>query len=177
MIGISRARFRLWVSAVAVASLSLGGACSSKTDSSGDSADRPVPRTLAATGAWARPTPQASTRGVIYLQVTTDRSDAVVGASVPATIAASASLHETMTNGGEHEKHGGPGATMTMEPVDRLPVAPGSPLVFEPGANHVMLEGLVAPLVRRGSFPLTLELESGRRLTTTVRVSDSAPEP
>ena len=114
---------------------------------------------------------------MIYLLVTTDRPDAVVGASVPADVAESASLHETMSEGGEHEKHGGPGATMTMEPVDRLPVKPGTPLVFEPGGNHVMLEGVVTPLARDDSFALTLEMQSGRQLRTTVHVRDSAPEP
>lgn len=175
MTGSSRTRLRL--GALTLSTLLLAGACSSAGDSSDGATPQPVPRKLAATSAWARPTPQASTRGVIYLQVTTDRADAVVGASVPAKIAESASLHETMSEGGEHEKHGGPGATMTMAPVDRLPVRPGTPLVFEPGGNHVMLEGIVTPLVRDDTFPLTLQMESGRKLTAIVTVRDTAPEP
>ena len=46
------------------------------------------PASFAAEGAWARPTPPGATNGVIYLTVSSDVADALVGAEVPTSIAA-----------------------------------------------------------------------------------------
>lgn len=134
-----------------------------------------TPRTLAATGAWARVTPEGASRGVVYLSVTTDRRDAVVSAAVPSTVARAATLHETMTEG-DAGHHGGSGGEMTMAPVDRIVMVPGTPLAFEPGGKHVMLDDLVAPLQRGERFEMVLELESGRSITAQVVVGDGPAE-
>lgn len=135
---------------------------------------------LEAEGAWSRPTPAGADEGVVYLTVTSDRDDAVVEASVPADVAESAQLHQTMVggSGGAHH-HGGGGSadgdTVSMGEAERLPVAPGEPLVFEPGGNHVMLTGLRRPLVAGQRFVLRLRLATGRSVEAPVTVSVNPP--
>lgn len=144
--------------------------------SGGEPTAVPPDRALAATRAWSRPTPPTAERAVAYLTLHSDRVDTVVGVEVPTAVAAAASLHRTMVHdeGGSHHGGGGTGE-MHMEPVGSLPVGPTEPLVFEPGGNHVMLEGLAAPLRRGERFELTLELGSGRRVVVPVLVADEAP--
>jgi len=159
------------IGAAAVASsLVLAGACS-KGGTTGAAPDR----ALVAEGAWSRPTPEGAERAVTYLVLRTDRPDEVTGVSVPPEVAASASLHRTMVHDGGASHHGGGGGELSMESVAALPVAPTEPLVFEPGGNHVMLDGLVAPLRRGDRYDLTLELRSGRRVAIQVAVADATP--
>ena len=116
---------------------------------------------------------------MVYLTVTSDRDDAVVGARVPATVAAEAQLHQTMGAGGGAHHHGGGGGggddMASMAPVRSLPVAPGTPLVFEPGGNHIMLIDLAEPLTAGQRFTLTLRLRSGRSLDVPVQVQVNPP--
>lgn len=134
---------------------------------------------LAGEGAWARPTPAGTDEGVVYLTVTADRDDAVVGASVPTSIADEAQLHQTIGvdgGGGHHGGGGGDGGDVaSMAPTASLPVSPGEPLVFEPGGNHVMLVGLRRPLEAGGRFTLELRMRSGRTVEVPVRVQVNPP--
>ena len=136
--------------------------------------------TLGASGAWARPTPAAADEGVVYLTVSVDRSDAVVGASVPEGVAAGVQLHRTTGGGtGATHDHGAVDdgtETVAMGEVAELEVQPDEPLVFEPGGNHIMLVGLVAPLVAGDEVPLVLELASGRTVEVDVPVRVNPPE-
>ena len=59
--------------------------------------DGTEPAAFAASGAWARPTPAAATEGVVYLIVTSDVADELVGAAVPASVAGHADLDGTAT--------------------------------------------------------------------------------
>jgi copper(I)-binding protein len=63
------------------------------------------------------------------------------------------------------------GTTMTMSPVDALPLTPGKPIVFAPGSYHVMLfdsDGLLKP----GSHTtITLTLDSGDKISAQARVT------
>jgi copper(I)-binding protein len=143
----------------------------------GDTADS-APM-LAAEGAWARPTPATADEGVVYLTVTSDEADAVVGASVAPSVADEVQLHQT-TGGGaggghDHGAVGGGGDAVAMGEVAELAVTTDEPLVFEPGGNHVMLVGLAAPLEQGDEFELTLELASGRRLAVDVPVQPNPP--
>jgi hypothetical protein len=118
---------------------------------------------------------------VIYLTVTTDRDDVVVSATVPGSVADEVQLHETTGggSGGGHD-HGavdGAADTVAMGEVAELSLAPGDPLVFEPGGNHVMLVGLAAPLETGDQLDLTLELASGRTLEVEVPVQPNPPAP
>lgn len=133
---------------------------------------------LAASGAWSRPTPATADEAVVYLTLTTDEVDEVEGASVDPAVAAEVQLHATSVadGGGTHSHGGGGGAeTVSMGEVEAFDVAPDAPLVFEPGGNHLMLVGLVAPLESGDAFELELELASGRSLTVDVPVQVNAP--
>ncbi|MFN8018042.1 MAG: copper chaperone PCu(A)C [Acidimicrobiales bacterium] len=138
--------------------------------------------TLGAEGAWARPTPGGAAHGGVYQTRPADRADdAVVAASVPATVAGEAQLHQTMGADGARHHHGGGGGggsgddMASMAPVRSLPVAPGAPLVLEPGGNHIMLVDLAEPLAAGRRFTLTLRLRSGRSVVVPVRVQVNPP--
>lgn len=135
------------------------------------------PTELAATGAWARPTPTGAANGVVYLTLTTDVDDVLVAARVPAEIAAEAQLHQTIVEGGGSHSHGGGGGgeSMSMGEVEGLDVAAGDELVFEPGGNHVMLVDLADELVLGEEFVLILTLASERTLDVPVVVADNPP--
>lgn len=139
----------------------------------GETGESATSRRLAARDAWARPTPQGATRGVVYLSVSTDRRDAIVGAQVPAAVARAATLHQTDAEG-HAGHHGGSTGDITMTPVERIPIVAGTPVIFEPGGNHIMLDDLVEPLRRGQRFELTLLLGSGRAVSAHVTVSDRA---
>lgn len=133
---------------------------------------------LAATDAWARPTPTGATNGVVYLSLVTDITDSLVSVEVPADVAGSAELHATTTSadGGSHSHGGGGGGeTFSMGEVEGFDLSPASPLTFEPGGNHIMLVDVPDPLQLGEQFVLTLGFASERTLTLTVTVADNPP--
>lgn len=158
------------VAAMASAALAVAvmlGACSSTE-----------PTSSGVTGAWARPTPDSATNAVVYLTLTTDTDDTLESVEVPDDIAEHATLHATSTTGDAHSGgHGGgnAGDVVTMDDIDDFPLSAGTPLEFSPGANHIMLTGLTAPLRRGDTFDLTLHLASAGPLTATVTVADQSP--
>jgi periplasmic copper chaperone A len=99
--------------------------------------------------AWARATPGKAPNGAAYLTVINSGTvaDRLVGASSP--VAATTDLHE------DKEENG----IMKMRPVPALAIAPGQSITLKPGAYHLMLTGLKAPLKQGDSFPLTLTFE------------------
>lgn len=147
--------------------------------------DDEAPVAFAASGAWSRPTPAGAVTGVLYLTVTSDQRDALVGVDVPADVAGTAELHTTMSaDGGGGHSHGGASGdeassdtepAMQMEPVESFPIAAGGTLLFAPGGNHVMLLDLPDPLVDGETFTATLRFESGRTLDVDVVVADNPP--
>lgn len=125
-------------------------------------ADRP----LAIADAWARTTPPGTTVGAVYLRATSETGDVLVGAAVDDEVAASATLHTTMTSDS--------GET-SMDDIDSFDVPADGALVFEPAGNHVMLVDLVGALERGDTFELTLRFETAGDVTVTVEVRDDAP--
>jgi copper(I)-binding protein len=108
---------------------------------------------------WARATPGGATTGAVYLTVTDHGApDRLIGASTP--VAGMAMIHESYTEGGISK----------MRMLDGVQLAPNKPVTFHPGALHIMLEGLKAPLKVGGSFPLTLTFEKAPPQTVTVTV-------
>jgi copper(I)-binding protein len=109
--------------------------------------------------AWSRATVTTAAPGVAYLTITdTGAADSVTGVSTP--IAASASLHQSTTEGG----------VMRMTPVPALPIAAGGTVTLAPGGYHIMLEGLTQALKAGDQFPLTLTFEHAGPITTMVTV-------
>lgn len=93
------------------------------------------------------PPGQSVTAAFMTLRNDLDRDCHLVGASTP--IAGSAEVHA-------HSHHGG---TMSMRPVDALPIPAGEQVSLQPGGYHLMLFGLEQTLVDGDSHPLTLKFE------------------
>lgn len=139
---------------------------------------------------WARTSPEDTTYGAVYLSLTSADGDALVGASVPADIAGTVEIHETvvaddassdttMAMGGESSDTtettmAGMGQ-MTMRPIDSLELPAGETVTLEPGGYHIMLIDLVAPLETGQEIEVTLTFESADERTITVPVQDDAP--
>ena len=62
-------------------------------------------------------------------------------------------------------------ATMEMRPVAEIPVRPGETVVLKPGALHVMLIGLKAPLREGERLSLTLRFARAGEITVEVPVA------
>jgi copper(I)-binding protein len=99
---------------------------------------------------WARATLGQLKTSAAYLTVVNegDETDRLIAAASPA--AGRAELHAHLMDGG----------IARMRPVDAIEVAPGAPVVLEPGGLHVMLMGLKAPLAEGETLPLTLTFET-----------------
>lgn len=134
---------------------------------------------------WARNSPMMATAGAVYMDITADADDALIGASVDDSIAAVVEIHETMAmdddmagdaddgemgDDMEGEDHGG---MMSMSPVERIELPADETVFLEPGGFHVMLLDLAAPLEVGDTFELTLEFESGETQTVEVEVRES----
>jgi copper(I)-binding protein len=139
--------------------------------------------TVTARGAWTREITTPSGEAAVYLEVTngTGSSVKITGASVPTTVAESASLHESMfaTDTGSTTTGGDTGSTtqapagsgeMTMQPLDAVTVAAHRTVRFVPGGKHIMVEGLKQSLSAGDTFTLTLTMSAGTNLRTTVTV-------
>ncbi len=63
------------------------------------------------------------------------------------------------------------GGAMTMDPVDRVALMPGKPVIFAPGGYHVMLFDGDGTLKPGGTTELTLTLDSGDKISGTAKVT------
>lgn len=164
-------RLRATVAALAVLVTACGGSDGSTTS----------PKELAIDGAWARTTPPGAVDGVVYLTVTSPTADAIVGASVPRSVADAAELHESMGGaGGEGMANmpnmaDGDGGAMTMVPLAKVPLRAGETVAFEPGGKHIMLKAVTEPLVAGRTFTLLLNFARAGLHEVTVTVRDNAP--
>ncbi len=158
---------------VFVAALALGGAACGDSDTSSSSATTAAPGTTApvdvgvvATGAWARTSPASAEAGAAYMTLTntTDSDVELVGASVPASVAAVTEVHETsMAEGG----------MMSMQPVTSLTVPADGSVELAPGGYHIMMLQLAGPLVAGDDVPITLSFADGDEVQVIAEVRDS----
>jgi periplasmic copper chaperone A len=121
---------------------------------------------VAVTGAWARPALPGMTTGVIYLTATNHgrAPDRLLGAATP--VAASASLHQSMSMGGMAE----------MTAVrDGLALPPGGTAHLAPGGYHLMLMGLKRGLKVGERFPAILRFAHAGAVPVQVEVRQTAP--
>ena len=150
--------------------------------------------------AWARASAPTQTSGAVYFDLTVATDDDLVGASVPASIATAAEIHEVVmvdestagtdesdASDGSHDMDTdmgtdtGAGADdggqmpMMQELSDGLALTGGETVSFEPGSYHVMLPELAGPLDVGEEFELTLEFANADDVTVTVEVAESAP--
>lgn len=146
-------------------------------------------------GAWARTSPMAVDVGAAYMVITSEDGDTLTSASVDASVAGEAQIHETTmadsgmsdttmggettdtTMGGEMTETtmaGGSGEMMMRE-IDELALPAGEAVELKPGGYHIMLLGLAEPLETGDEIELTLSFENAGEQTVTVPVRDSAP--
>ena len=115
--------------------------------------------------AWARTSPMSADTGAIYAIFTSEVDDAILYADVDFSVAMAAEVHETtMASDG----------SMGMQMVESVPLPAGQPVAFEPGGFHIMLMGLVEPLVAGSVISVTLTLESGNLVTFDAEVREDA---
>lgn len=120
-------------------------------------------------GAFARASASpAATGGAVYFEIRNagDSADRLVSLSTEA--AASASIHETVTEGDV--------AKMNM--VEAVDIPPRASIMFKPGGLHVMLMGLKSPLKKGGNFLLEFTFQHAGKIAVTVPVGgvgDQAP--
>lgn len=201
-----RHRLRLLVGLLAALALVVGlSACGSDSDDSSSdttAATESTDTTAAADGVvsdedgltiadpWARTSPMDTTYGAVYVELTSADGDALVGASVPADVAGTVEIHETvpvddsttdttmgdMGMGEETTETTMAGmGQMTMQPVDSIELPAGETVALEPGGFHIMLIDLVAPLETGQEIEVTLTFENAGERTVTVPVRDDAP--
>ena len=204
-----RHRLRLAVGLLAALALVAGlAACGSDSDGDESSSDTTVATASTDTTAapadgvvsdedgltianpWARTSPMDTTYGAVYVELTSADGDALVSAGVPADIAATVEIHETvpadesssdttmgMGGGTDTSDTTGPAGMgqMTMQPVDSVDLPAGETVALEPGGFHIMLIDLVAPLETGQEIEVTLTFENAGERTITVPVRDDAP--
>jgi copper(I)-binding protein len=119
--------------------------------------------------AWARATAPGIDVGAVYLTIEGGaRDDELVSAST--TRAAMVHLHTVEESDG----------LAKMRAVDGVAVPASRRVVLAPKGTHIMLMGLVAPLVAGETFPLALRFASAgeRSVTVVVRPAGAdAPKP
>ncbi|WP_346958691.1 copper chaperone PCu(A)C [uncultured Arthrobacter sp.] len=153
------------LSVLAAASLALTG-CAPSASTSAPSA--PVTATPASAAGltvsqpWVKAAASGMTGGFGVIKNTTGADVTVTGASTPA--ARKVELHETVA---------GASGGMQMRPKEGGFVIPaGGELRLEPGANHIMLMGLTAPVTAGSEVTFTLALAGGGTLTFTALAKD-----
>ena len=106
--------------------------------------------------AWLRKAPGVDTAAV-YLVLKNTGVQPVVVVGVRSPSASHVMIHETSTTGGQSQ----------MRAYDRLIIAPGKSVAFQPGGLHVMLSGIKGNVAIGQTVPLVLVLSNG----TTVPVA------
>ncbi len=115
---------------------------------------------IAITGAWARATPAAAQAGGAFVTIVNEgkADDQLVSAS--SDVARQVQLHSHVMEGD----------IMRMREVAAIPIPAGQTVALAPGGLHIMLIGLVHPLLQGSSFPLTLVFKQAGAVTVTVDV-------
>jgi copper(I)-binding protein len=141
---------------------------------------------VAIEGAWARTSPMAVDVGAAYMVITSEADDTLVSASVDASVAGEAQIHETvmaeggmtdttMAGGMTETTMAGSSGEMMMREIDELDLPAGEAVELKPGGYHIMMLGLVEPLEVGDEIEVTLSFENAGEQTVTVPVRDSAP--
>ena len=113
--------------------------------------------------AWARKSPMKTTAGAAYMKITSPTEDALVGASVDASIAGMVEIHETVMAEDD---------SMKMQHVDKIDLPAGEAVELKPGGYHVMLMELADPLEVGTTFDVTLSFENAEDLEIPVEVRE-----
>jgi copper(I)-binding protein len=190
------ARTRTAIAGVIAGALLLAS-CGSSDDASTSTTKPDETTTTAAdsleiTDAWARQSPMGTSAGAVYLTITSPVDDALIGASVPTSVAGTTEIHETVMadESSTTEAMGDESSTtemmgdttettmagsdsMTMRPVDAIELPAGEAVALEPGGYHIMLLDLVEPLKAGETVEVTLTFEEAGERTVTAEVREA----
>lgn len=115
--------------------------------------------------AWCRPSPNGARVGACYLTLTATRDDRLTGFSTPA--AATPEIHTMSTEGG----------MMQMRQLtEGLALPAGQAVALKPGAEHLMLIDLAAPLVEGQEATLNLTFQTAPAVTVQAQVRAPAAD-
>jgi copper(I)-binding protein len=116
---------------------------------------------VAADQPWVRTTVAQQTTTGAFMTLTSAKGGKLVAASSP--IAAEVEVHEMKMEGD----------LMKMRHLDALPLPAGKAVELKPGAYHLMMMGLKAPVKAGDVVPISLVVEdaSGKRQTVDVKAT------
>lgn len=120
---------------------------------------------------WARTSPMMTSNGAVYMTIQSVEGDELLSASVDASIAGSAEIHETMAS----DTSGGMSGQMTMQEIDSIVIPAGEAVQLMPGGYHIMLLELAGPLELGQMFEVTLTFADAGEIVVMAEVRDEAP--
>ena len=132
---------------------SIAGACS-KPDAA------PAANYLETRSAWARPADSGATSAVYFVLGNSGAASDTLTSVSSTGLAAATEMHVSTQHSG----------MMHMSQVTSLPVPADDSVAFRPLGAHVMLTGLLRPLVPGDSVRITLGFASGRSLEVVAGV-------
>lgn len=110
-----------------------------------------------------REAPLANGNGAVYLAISTEKDDNLIGIESPAS--AMAELHESRVENG----------VASMVPVpEGFRISAGEELVLAPGGKHIMLMNLVEPLQAGETISVTLIFKTHDSVSISVPVMNMA---
>ncbi len=112
--------------------------------------------------------------GAVYMDLSSDSEDRLVGVSVAASIAGTVEVHETAPVDESSDDEGAGGAMMMRE-VGEIALPAGETVSLEPGGYHIMLLDISAPLEIGQKFDITLTFQNGGVQVVEVEVREDAP--
>ena len=156
-----------------------GGDSSSDTTMAADTSAPMVPA-ITITGQWARNSAMTATMGAAYMTITADADDELTGASVDASVAMDAQIHEMVPASDTSDGMSMSDSTMAsdnmvMQEVDSIALTANAALELKPGGYHVMLMDLAKPLEIGSEIVITLTFAKAGDVDVTVPVQEEAP--
>lgn len=163
------------IAAALVATASLGlAACGSDDDTTTTAAST---KAVTVTAPWARVTAAEVKTSAAYMTIASKDGDVLTKASVPASIAGMAQLHETTTSGesmdGESMDSGSTSAMKGMKEVSSITIPAGGSVQLKPGGYHIMLMELAKPIAAGDTVPVTLTFEKAGEVTVDAVARES----
>ncbi|KRA83351.1 hypothetical protein ASD76_04655 [Altererythrobacter sp. Root672] len=115
--------------------------------------------------AWARDTAGTKATAAVYMTITAQAGDRLVGASTP--IAGRTDLMTMHSDGG----------AMEMKYLEEIAIPADKPVSLDPSGLHVWLADLDEPLKAGQTFPMVLEFEKAGKHQVVVSIIEPAATP
>lgn len=125
---------------------------------------------IAVKNAWSRASMGKGRPGAAYFDIQNNGDEAAVVTGLKSDLATMPQIHRTLTNSE---------GISSMEPADKINIAPGETVALEPGGLHAMLMQLQRPMIKGDSFTLTLIFSDGGEVSVDVpilRIAAQGPE-